>query len=225
MPVTRSAFASRAACSAMPANASFVMPAEAGISCGRADPPSPETPAFAGVTTSDSTSHRASFATRSTLSATVPSFSWKTIPSSFFALSASGTFRSCSQKKRASERRAASTLALPATIAAPPSAASILAVQTKLGASFPTPSTQAKYFWLVRMVSWITSGGTSRKAGSNPPSSGTGHSVSPAFSATSPSSGETVSPAAAAASAAPSRMIASRSSAERMTWQARSLAA
>ena len=68
-----------------------------------------------------STSQRASFATRSTLSAIVPSFSWKTMPSSFFACSSSGTLRSCSQKKRASDSRAASTRALPSTIAAPPS--------------------------------------------------------------------------------------------------------
>ena len=77
--------------------------------------------------------------------------------------------------------------------------ASILAVQTKFGASLPVASAQAKYFWLVRMVSWITSRGTSRKAGSKRPSSGTGHSVRPAFSATSPSSATSVRPAAAAA--------------------------
>src|SRR3546814_2558274 len=66
----------------------------------------------------------------------------------------------------------------------------MLATQMKLGASFPVEeSLKAKYFWFTRMVSWITSGGTSRKAGSNDPSSGTGHSVSPAFSARSPSSG------------------------------------
>ncbi len=43
-----------------------------------------------------STSHRASFATRSTLSATVPNFSWKTIFASFSACASSGTFRSVS---------------------------------------------------------------------------------------------------------------------------------
>ena len=37
-----------------------------------------------------------SLATRSTLSATVPNFSWKTIFSSFLACSSSGTFKSVS---------------------------------------------------------------------------------------------------------------------------------
>ena len=55
-------------------------------------------------------------------------------------------------------------------------------------------SVHAKYFWLVRMVSTITSRGTSRKSASNRPSSGTGHSVSPAFSTTSPSSGSKSAP-------------------------------
>ena len=108
-----------------------------------------------------STSQRASLATRSTLSATVPSFSWKVMRSSPLACSASVFLRSCSQKKRASLSLAASTLRLPSTIAAPPSLASMLAVQTKALASLPSLS-QTKYFWLVRAVSWITSGGTSR---------------------------------------------------------------
>jgi len=81
-----------------------------------------------------STSQRASLATRSTLSATVPSFSWKVMRWSFFAWSSSGVLRSWSQKKRASLSRAASTLRLPSTIAAPPSVASMLAVQTNASA-------------------------------------------------------------------------------------------
>ncbi len=43
----------------------------------------------------------------------------------------------------------------------------------------PRWSRHTKYFWFTRAVSWITSGGTSRNAGSKRPSSGTGHSVSP----------------------------------------------
>ena len=60
MPVTRSALASRAARSAWSASAPLTMPS--------------------------STSQRASFATRSTLSATVPSFSWKTMPDELLRL-------------------------------------------------------------------------------------------------------------------------------------------
>ena len=89
----------------------------------------------------------------------------------------------------------------------------------------PASSVQAKYFWLVRMVSTITSRGTSRKSASKRPSNGTGHSVSPAFSTTSPSSSTSFSPASAAAFAAPSRMSASRSSWSTMTWQARNFSA
>ena len=95
MPVTRSALASRAARLDR-------------VEVGAVDQPL-AAPAI-----------RPACATRSTLSATVPSFSWKTIWSSFFACSASGTLRSCSQKNLASDRRAASTFSLPATIAAPP---------------------------------------------------------------------------------------------------------
>ena len=82
----------------------------------------------------------------------------------------------------------------------------MLATQTNAGASSPSSLVQAKYFWLVRMVSTITSRGTSRKSASKRPSSGTGHSVRPAFSTTRPSSGSSVSPAFAAAFAAPSRI-------------------
>ena len=127
--VTRSALARRAAvwtcCATHPANRT-----------SRISPLSPESP-FAGMTVGltsrSSTSQRASLATRSTLSATVPSFSWKTIWSSFFACSSSGILRSCSQKnwRRRGGRRGPSRC--PATIAAPPSTASILAVQTKFG--------------------------------------------------------------------------------------------
>ena len=75
----------------------------------------------------------------------------------------------------------------------------MLATHTNAGASSPSSLVQAKYFWLVRMVSTITSRGTSRNSGSKRPSSGTGHSVRPAFSTTRPSSGSSVSPASAAA--------------------------
>ena len=66
--------------------------------------------------------------------------------SSFFACSSSGTLRSCSQKNLASDRRAASTLRLPATIAAPPSDASILATQTKSAASVPSRRRSGEIF-------------------------------------------------------------------------------
>ena len=69
-----------------------------------AAPPRPLPLTGRGLTIPSSTSQRASFATRSTLSATVPSFSWKMIRSSFFACSSSGILRSCSQKKRASRQ-------------------------------------------------------------------------------------------------------------------------
>ena len=129
------------------------------------------------------------------------------MPESFFACSSSGILRSCSQKKRASASRAASTRALPCAIASPPSFAAMLATQTNAGASRPSSLVQAKYFWLVRMVSTITSRGTSRNSASKRPTNGTGHSVSPAFSTTSPSSASSVSPASFAAASAPSRMM------------------
>src|SRR3546814_12361356 len=53
----------------------------------------------------------------------------------------------------ASESRAASTLRLPSTILTPPSAASILAVQTKTLASLPSLPRHTKYFWFTRAVS------------------------------------------------------------------------
>ncbi len=172
---------SRAARSASSASAARA-PAEAGVS-GEARLDGLRSPPSRGFTIPASTSQRASLATRSTLSATEPSFSWKVIRSSFFAWSDSAVLRSCCQKKRASDRRAARTLRLPATIASPPSTAAILAVQTKALASscFPAEAgisgdcalrpeapacagarVQTKYFWLVRAVSWITSGVTSR---------------------------------------------------------------
>ena len=53
------------------------------------------------------------------------------MPSSAGRRLSSGALRSWSQKKRASHRRARSTRSLPATIAAPPSCASMLATTTK----------------------------------------------------------------------------------------------
>ena len=177
-------------------------------------------------TTSFSQSHLASAATRSTLSASEPNFSWNTMS---FTLGRNASSppartvaRSCSQKKRASDRRAESTRWLPWVMAAPPSVASRLATQMKAGTSAPLASASAKYFWLVRMVSTITSHGTDRKSGSKRPSSGTGHSVRPAFSATRPSSGISDRPAPAASSAARVAMIRRRSALEASTCAARS---
>ncbi len=59
--------------------------------------------------------------------------------------------RSASQKNFASLNRAARTLRLPVTIAPP--ASGKLATQTNAGASAPSGPAQAKYFWLVRIVS------------------------------------------------------------------------
>jgi hypothetical protein len=54
----------------------------------------------------------------------------------------------------------------------------------RIGASLPALSRQHEIFLVYReAVSWITSGGTSRNAGSKcGPACGTGHSVRPAFS-------------------------------------------
>ncbi len=49
-------------------------------------------------------------------------------------------------------------------------------------------SRSTKHFWLARMVVRITSGGIDRNASSNEPISTTGHSTSPATSASSPAS-------------------------------------
>ena len=90
----------------------------------------------------------------------------------------------------------------------PPSLASMLATKTKCGASLPS-DWQAKYFWLTRMVSWMTSrrqlpGRRDR----NWPSNGTGNSVSPAFSATRPSSGTISTAPAASRGALPDQRLA-----------------
>ena len=87
--------------------------------------------------------------------------------------------------------------------------------------SLPLPSWQAKYFWLVRMVSWITSGGSARKAGSKLPLQrhrpfGEAGILGDQALVRDESGGLRCS------LAAPSRMIALRSSWSTMTWQARS---
>ena len=71
---------------------------------------------------------------RSIRSAWLPSLLWKVTarsPSAQSPMPPLATRRSFSQKKRASDRRARSTFWLPFRIAAPPSAASILATVTK----------------------------------------------------------------------------------------------
>ena len=95
---------------------------------------------------------------RSIRSACVPSFSWKTIPSAsslarrwssgFAALSlVSGrSLRSVSQKWRASDRRARTTRALPAAIAAPPSRAIRFETRMKRLASWPSGPLQHEAF-------------------------------------------------------------------------------
>ena len=119
----------------------------------------------------------------------VPSLAWNVTPFSFSSRSSRRTLRSSSQKKRASFRRADSTRALPAAMAAPPSMASMLATVMKWGARAPVlGSRTAKYFWCVRMEVRITSGGRSRKAGSMSPRIGVGHSAKPDTSSSRPSS-------------------------------------
>ncbi len=123
---------------------------------------------------------------RSTRSFWDPSFSWKVMASSELAISSSGRFRSCSQKNLASLSRAAITFSLPATISLPPSLAFRLATSRNLLASFlERGSRKEKHFWCVFIEVVRHSGGTSRNDLSNVPMSTTGHSVSPAFSASS----------------------------------------
>ena len=72
------------------------------------------------------------------------------------------------------------TRSLPATIALPPSLASMLATRMNLLASFAVcGSRSTKHFWLLRMVARITSSGIARNASSNEPISTTGHSTRP----------------------------------------------
>ena len=59
------------------------------------------------------------------------------------------------------------TRSLPATMVAPPSVATLLAVSRNLLASLPLASRRQKHFWLARMVAMITSSGTARKLASN----------------------------------------------------------
>ena len=86
----------------------------------------------------------------------------------------------------------------------------------------PSSSRQAKYFWLVRMVSTITSRGTSRNSGVEAAEQKHRPFGEPGILDHQPLIGSNVSPASAAAFSAPSRMIRSRSSWSTMTWQARS---
>ena len=91
------------------------------------------------------------------------------------------------------------TRSLPATIALPPSTASMLATRMKRLASLAVcGSRSTKHFWLLRMVARITSGGIARNASSNAPISTTGHSTRPATSSSSPSSSTSSKPCAKA---------------------------
>ena len=176
------------------------------------------------MTIPSSTSHRASLATRSTLSATVPSFSWKTIWSSFFACSSSGTFRSVLVEEFARrDSRAASTLRLPSTIFAPPSAASMLAVQMKALASLPV-AVAADEIFLVHARGELDHLGRHveerRVEAAEQRHRPFGQ---PGILGDQPLVLDQLEPGLGArASVAPSRMIARRSSWSTMTWQARS---
>ena len=143
--------------------------------------------------------------------------------SSFFACSSSGTLRSCSQKKRASASRAASTRSLPATIASPPSLASMLATQTNAGASLPLPVAHHEIFLvdargeLDHLLGHVEEVGIERAEQRHRPFGQPGILDHQPLVLDQQEAG-----ASSAASIAPSRMIASRSSWSTITWQARS---
>ncbi len=140
------------------------------------------------------------------------------MPPKAIAISSSGRFRSCCQKKRASDSRAAITFSLPATIAAPPSLAIRFDTSRNRFASLPVRGAfSEKHFWCCFMEVIRHSAGTSRKASSKLPISTSGHSVSPAFSASSASSSTRASLCSLASARACSPMIAARSAASRMT--------
>ncbi len=160
----------------------------------------------------------ASAITRVALSFTVPSFSWNTILPSFSKRDSSETFRSLSQKNRASFSRADSTREFPSAIFLPPSAASRFATTMNFGArpSFAGSRT-AKYFWCVRIDSLMTSGGRSRNERSMSPMITTGYSASPATSSSSPISSTSSRFCAAQSCFASVRIVSFRSSRSRIT--------
>ena len=111
------------------------------------------------------------------------------------------------------------TRSLPATMASPPSSASMLATRMNLSTSLACAASRStKHFWLLRMVARITSSrnvaGNSR---SNEPISTTGHSTRPATSASRPSSSTSSSPCAKASCFASVRMMSRRRSASSTT--------
>ena len=148
---------------------------------------------------------RASSLTRSARSNCVPSFSWKVMPFSSSRMISSFFLRSCSQKNLASDKRAAITFSLPATMVLPPSLAFWLVTSRKWFDSF-LPWRREKHFWCVFIDVVRHSAGTSRNALSNAPISTVGHSVRPAFSAASASSSTSVRCASLASACAPSLM-------------------
>ena len=125
-------------------------------------------------------------------------FSSSRMISSFF-------LRSCSQKNLASDKRAAMTFSLPATMVLPPSLAFRLVTSRKWFDSF-LPWRSEKHFWCVFIDVVRHSAGTARNDLSNSPMSTVGHSVRPAFSAASASSSTSVRCASLASACAPSLM-------------------
>ena len=166
----------------------------------------------------------ASSAMRSTRSFWVPSFSWKVIAGELRHLVERLSFRSCSQKNLASESRAAITFSLPATIAA-----AVLrpyevgdASRKRLASFLASALAQREALLVLLHRGDQALGRHPRKASSKEPISTTGHSVSPAFSASSASSSTRSSFAPWRARAPARRSARARSSPSRMTLCARS---
>ncbi len=117
------------------------------------------------------------------------------------------------------------TRSLPATMALPPSLASMFDTRMNLLVSFAVfGSRTTKHFWLLRMVARMTSSGMARNALSNEPISTTGHSTRPATSASSPSSSTSSKPCANARVLASVKIICARRAGSTTTLAASSLA-
>ena len=184
--------------------------------------------AWSGSAPTSGAISRARAAMRATRSACDPSLLWKVTdfsPSAQVAIPARASRRSLSQKKAASDRRAASTRWLPFRMVSPWSGVSILATVTKPSIRPVFGLRAEKNFWCSFIEVCRTSGGRDRKRSSMAPIRATGHSTRPATSDSSPSSGTISQPRAKARFAASCRIAASRSWLSSMTLARRNLAA
>ena len=134
------------------------------------------------------------------------------------ALLARDSLRSWSQKNFASASRARRTRSLPATIALPPSSASILATTPKRGASEPSSFNSEKYFWCDRIDVISTSSGTSINSLSIVPRRTTGHSTNPVTSSNRPGSLRTVKPTSLASAVRSASIFARRCAGSSITF-------